>query len=120
VLVVDDDDDIREIAVASLELTRDWAVVSACDGKEALSVAREVKPDAILLDVMMPDMDGPSVVRSLDENPSTRAIPVILLTAKVQFHDRHRYLREGVEGVIAKPFDPLQLADTVSEILHWP
>lgn len=118
-LIVDDDDDIREIAAASLELTSGWDVLSASCGSEGITSAVASHPDAILLDVMMPDMDGPAAFRILRADPRTSAIPVILLTAKVQTADRQRYLGLGVEGVIAKPFDPLTLARRVAETLRW-
>jgi CheY-like chemotaxis protein len=118
-LIVDDEDDIREVAGASLELTYGWSILSARNGKEGLEVAFANAPDAILLDVMMPDMDGPTAFGFLRADERTVNTPVILLTAKVQAADRQRYLQIGVQGVIAKPFDPLRLADEVAEILHW-
>jgi len=113
ILVVDDEDDIREIATVSLELTESWDVRTAASGAEALRIAPEFRPDAILLDVMMPEMDGPTTFRRLQEDPSTRDIPVVLLTAKVQAADRQRFLQLGVRGMIAKPFDPLTLGQQV-------
>lgn len=118
-LIVDDDDDIREIAASSLELTTSWEIASAASGAEGIAKATSMSPDAILLDVMMPDMDGPTAFRLLRSNEATVHIPVILLTAKVQTADRQRYLNLGVNGVIAKPFDPLTLADLVAETLQW-
>jgi CheY-like chemotaxis protein len=118
VLVVDDEADIREIASASLELMYGWDVVTASNGREAVAIASHTEVDAILLDVMMPDMDGPTVFGMLRDTKAI-ATPVILLTAKVQSADRQRYMQIGVQGVIAKPFDPLLLADTVAEILGW-
>ena len=119
VLVVDDDDDIREITAASLELTRGWIIATATRGSEAIREAATLRPDAILLDVMMPDMDGPTAFRILRSNPETEHIPVILLTARTRTNDRDQYTRLGVEGVIAKPFDPFTLADRVAATLRW-
>lgn len=119
ILIVDDNDDVREVAAASVELTRGWEVLTASCGSEALEVARVATPAAILLDVMMPDLDGPTVFGMLRADARTCHIPVILLTAKVQTQDRQRYLRIGVADVIAKPFDPMTLADTIAAILHW-
>ncbi len=119
VLIVDDDEDIREITAASLEVTRGWNIVSASCGSEAIKEASAQRPDAILLDVMMPDMDGPTAFRILRSNPETERIPVILLTAKIQSTDCQRYMQLGVEGVIAKPFDPFTLAERVAETLRW-
>lgn len=115
---MDDENDIREIACASLELMYGWDVITARNGKEALEVASRNRVDAVLLDVMMPDMDGPTVFGLLRDSSCGRT-PVILLTAKVQTADRQRYMEMGVQGVIAKPFDPVALADAVAEILGW-
>lgn len=119
VLVIDDEDDIREVAQLSLEAVAGWEVYSASSGSEGLRVAAERAPDAILLDVMMPEMDGPSTFRALQAQPSTAGIPVILLTAKVQASDRSRFEGLGVSGVLSKPFDPMELARQVSETLGW-
>jgi CheY-like chemotaxis protein len=119
-LVIDDEEDIREVASLTLELKEGWDVAAAGSGAEGLKLARNAIPDAILLDVMMPDMDGPTTLRLLRNLPETRSIPVIFLTAKVQAADRRRYLGMGVNGVIAKPFDPLTLGRTICECLDWP
>lgn len=120
VLVVDDEDDIREVAQLSLELMGDLTVIPASSGQEALEKARLERPDAILLDVMMPDMDGPTALRHLQAADETRHIPVVLLTAKVQSSDRRQFSDLGVSGVISKPFDPMQLAAELSAHLGWP
>jgi CheY-like chemotaxis protein len=119
ILVVDDEDHIREIASVSLELTRHWQISTAASGAEAIRAAQEMRPDAILLDVMMPEMDGPTTLGRLQEDPSTRDIPVIFLTAKVQAADRRRFKELGVRSMIAKPFDPLRLATDVAAALEW-
>jgi CheY-like chemotaxis protein len=119
ILVVDDEDDIREVAQLSLEMVGGWQVLAAGSGAEALRRAQEERPDAILLDVMMPGMDGPTTFRSLQSNPATRGIPVILLTAKVQPADRRRFDDLGVAGVLSKPFDPMELAAQVASALGW-
>ena len=118
-LVIDDEEDIREVASLTLELKEGWDVAAAGSGAEGLKLARDGAPDAILLDVMMPDMDGPTTLRLLRNLPETRSIPVIFLTAKVQAADRRRYLGMGVNGVIAKPFDPLTLGRSICECLSW-
>src|SRR5207247_4983585 len=118
-LVIDDEEDIREVASLTLELKEGWDVVAAGSGAEGLKLARGGVPDAILLDVMMPDMDGPTTLRLLRHMPETRSIPVIFFTAKVQAADRRRYLSMGVSGVIAKPFDPLTLGRSICECLSW-
>ena len=119
ILIIDDEDDIREVAQVSLEMVGGWEVVTARSGREGLDKARSDKPDAILLDVMMPEMDGPSTWQKLQDDESTRSIPVILLTAKVQAADQRRFASLGVQGVITKPFDPLQLSKDVSARLGW-
>lgn len=119
VLLVDDEEDIREIAQVSLEMVAGWEVRTAPDGPEALATASAEHPDVILLDVMMPDMDGPTVVERLREDEQTRSIPVILLTAKTQAADRERFAALGVTGVLSKPFDPMTLAEDVAETLGW-
>jgi CheY-like chemotaxis protein len=119
-LVIDDEEDIREVASLTLELKEGWEVAAAGSGAEGVTLARGCAPDAILLDVMMPDLDGPSTLRLLRSLPETKSIPVIFLTAKVQAADRRRYLDLGVSGVIAKPFDPLTLGRSICECLDWP
>ena len=80
-------------------------------------MARDERPDAILLDVMMPDLDGPATFSKLQADPQTRDIPVILLTAKAHTADRRRFAALGVAGVLTKPFDPTKLSDQVTAIL---
>ncbi len=109
ILIIDDEEDIREVAALSLETVAGWEVMSASSGAQGLTRAIEQKPDAILLDVMMPGMDGPTTFRELRNNPATAHIPVLLLTAKVQSTDQRRFADLGVEAVLFKPFDPLTL-----------
>ena len=119
-LLVDDEPDIREVAQMSLETTTDWAIETAGSGEDALARIEAGGVDAVLLDVMMPDMDGPAIFKKLRSERATRNLPVILLTAKVQASDQERFDEMGVAGVIGKPFDPLLLADQIAEILGWP
>jgi CheY-like chemotaxis protein len=119
VLVIDDEEDIREVAKLSLEMVGGYEVLLARSGAEGLAMAQAEIPDTILLDVMMPEMDGPSTFRKLQENPATRKIPVIFITAKVQAADQRRFKDLGVTSVIAKPFDPVKLASQVSAALGW-
>jgi len=120
ILIVDDEDDIREVAQMSLEMVAGWEVIPARSGDEGVRLAAEHRPDAILLDVMMPGMDGPATAERLRDRPETAEIPVILLTAKVQPADRRRLEALGVAGVLAKPFDPMELAGQISGLLGWP
>jgi len=117
ILVIDDENDIQEVARLSLQLTENWTVFSANSGAAGTLLALAEGPDAILLDVMMPDMDGPSTLRVLQQQGST--IPVIFLTAKVQLADREKYMQLGVRGIISKPFDPLTLGRQIREMLAW-
>ncbi len=119
ILLVDDEDDIREVAQMSLEMTAGWEVVTAASGAEALRMAAAERPDAILLDVMMPGMDGPATARELKAGAATADIPIVLLTAKVQAADRRRFDGLGVAGILSKPFDPMTLADEVTGVLGW-
>ena len=117
-LLIDDEDDIREVAKLSLELVAHWDVLTACSGAEGIERAIEHQPDAILLDVMMPGMDGAATYAALRSSAATRDIPVVLLTAKI--FDRAGD-RRGLEGitVISKPFDPMRLATQVAAALGW-
>ena len=119
ILIIDDEDDIRQVAALSLETISGWDVVLARSGAEGVEVAIREKPDAILLDVMMPEMDGPTTFLKLQATPQTAAIPVLLLTAKVQGSDQRRFAGLGVAGILFKPFDPLLLSRQVSEVLGW-
>jgi CheY-like chemotaxis protein len=119
ILIIDDEDDIREVAALSLETVAGWEVAVASSGAQGLVRAAEYNPDAILLDVMMPGMDGPSTFRELRKNPLTARIPVLLLTAKVQSNDQRRFADLGVEAVLFKPFDPLTLSAQIAGALGW-
>ena len=119
ILIIDDEDDIREVAALSLESVAGWDVVTANSGAQGVARAIEHQPDAILLDEMMPGMDGPSTFRELRKNPATAKIPVLLLTAKVQSSDQRRFADLGVESVLFKPFDPMTLADQIAGVLGW-
>jgi CheY-like chemotaxis protein len=119
VLIIDDEDDIREVAALSLETVAGWNVVTANCGPQGLLMAVSEKPDAILLDVMMPEMDGPTTFKNLQANPETSHIPVLLLTAKVQGVDQRRFASLGVKAVLFKPFDPLTLSEEMAAVLGW-
>lgn len=119
ILVIDNEEYIGEVAQICLETVAGWKVLTARSGHSGLILAESEQPDAILLDVMMPDMDGPTTFQHLQANPATQDIPVIFLTAKAQAHDRARYESMGVKTAIAKPFNPLELASLVAEALNW-
>jgi CheY-like chemotaxis protein len=119
ILVVDDDDDILEVAQMSLEVVGGWTVTTAADGEQALDRARTEQPDAIVMDVMMPVMDGPTAAVALRADPATAGIPVVLLTASVQPAERAALAELPVAGVLGKPFDPMLLPAELSAILGW-
>lgn len=119
VLVVDDDPLLREVAKVALEMVGGWTVLTAESGLEAQEVASIEQPDALLLDVMMPGMDGPSTVLALQEDPATRNIPVVFLTAKMSGQGSEEWAGLPVIGVIPKPFDPMTLSAEVARLLGW-
>lgn len=118
VLVVDDDDSIRMVAEVALETVGGWEVLSVDNGHTAVEVAVSQQPEAVLLDVMMPGLDGIATLTLLKADPATRAIPVVLVTAKIGVGDTEW---EGLDivGVIAKPFDPMTLASDVAALVGW-
>jgi CheY-like chemotaxis protein len=113
VLHVDDEPDIREVVELALGLDPSLAVQSCGSGPAALIAAAAWAPDLILLDVMMPGMDGPTTLAHLRESPKTADIPVVFMTARVQQRELDRFVSLGAEGVIPKPFDPMTLAASV-------
>jgi two-component system, OmpR family, response regulator len=116
VLLVDDEPDIRRLAQLALRTVGALDVLLASSGREALELVSAERPDLIVLDVMMPGMDGQTVLNRLRSDPLTAGIPVILLTAKAQLHEVDEYLKGGAAGVIRKPFDPMTLADEIRRI----
>jgi CheY-like chemotaxis protein len=119
VLVIDDEDVVQEVIQGCLEDVVGWETLLASSGSEGLRIAAAAQPDAILLDVSMPDMDGVETFQQLLGNAATCHIPVILLTAKIQPADQARFAQLGIVGVIAKPFDPMTLADQMAAELGW-
>jgi CheY-like chemotaxis protein len=119
VVLVDDEDDIRLVARASLERLAGWTVYPASSGAEGVALARAERPDAIVLDVMMPGMDGPATLAALRADPATASIPVVFLTAKVQAAERRRLEELGAAGGVAKPFDPMALAAELAAAFGW-
>jgi two-component system OmpR family response regulator len=113
VLYIDDEPDIREIAVMSLELDSTFEVRSCPDGESALALIPAWRPDVVLLDVMMPSMDGPATLGHIRALPNGTDIPVVFITARAQPEDVDGMLALGAAGVIPKPFNPMELADKV-------
>jgi two-component system, OmpR family, alkaline phosphatase synthesis response regulator PhoP len=119
ILLIDDEEDIREVLQTCLEMIGGWEVFSAFSGHVGIEMAKAKQPDAILLDVMMPDIDGPSTLRLLQAEPTTKNIPVIMLTAKAQAAEQSYFANLKVYGVLKKPFDPLRITEQIQKILGW-
>ncbi|MBD2307725.1 response regulator [Chroococcidiopsis sp. FACHB-1243] len=117
ILVIDDEDDIRQLIQTCLEIMGGWQVLTARSGKEGLLYALNERPDAILLDVMMPDEDGLTTLQKLQNHPTISNIPVVLLTARGRFVDRE-FTQLGAKAVLNKPFNPLKIADQIAAVLN--
>jgi CheY-like chemotaxis protein len=116
ILYVEDDSDIRTVTAMALEAVGGFTVIACDSGKEALAMAPDANADLILLDVMMPGMDGLATLSALRGLPQTADTPVIFMTAKVQASEIQHYLRLGATGVISKPYDPMMLSTQIGEI----
>jgi CheY-like chemotaxis protein len=119
ILVIDDEIDLGFVISTCLEEFGNWKVCIANSAKEGFTLAQTKQPDAILLDVMMPEMDGIALFKQLQSEPTTQAIPIIFMTAKVQNSDLKQFAKLGVIGVISKPFDPLKLVEQITDIMQW-
>lgn len=117
ILVVDDDDAVREIVRSCFEDVAGWLVAAADSGREGLKLVQSYNFDAIVLDMMMPEMDGVAFLRHLREIPEMQFVPVILLTAKVDAAGAETLRMLNVEKIIAKPFDPILLVEQVDQFL---
>jgi two-component system, OmpR family, response regulator len=116
ILLAEDDPDIQEIAVMALEDFGEYDVVPCNSGVEAVEKTPQVRPDLILMDVMMPEMDGPTALKTIRQMPDIANIPVIFLTARSQPHEVNEYIAMGAIDVIKKPFDPLSLCEDIEII----
>lgn len=116
ILLVEDEADIRMVAKLALESVGGFSVDACGSGQEALARAEAAAPDLIMLDVMMPGMDGPATLAELRALPSLGATPVVFMTAKVQPQEVAHYRALGAIDVVAKPFDPMALAQTIKAI----
>jgi two-component system, OmpR family, alkaline phosphatase synthesis response regulator PhoP len=119
VLIIDDEEAIQAVVQCSLDLLAGWVVITASSGMEGVARASDEQPDMILLDGMMPEMDGLATFQALQQNPKTRSIPVIFLTAKAQAMEKRLFHDAGANGIITKPFNSLELANQISRILNW-
>jgi CheY-like chemotaxis protein len=118
ILLAEDDLDIQTVIRMSLRVRGVKDIVVADNGEECLALANEVKPDVILLDVMMPKLDGYETCRRLKADPATQSIPVIFLTAKAQYFEVKRGIDVGALGYLIKPFDPMTLHDQITALLE--
>ena len=119
ILIIDDEPDIREITKISLQITKHWEVLTAASGPEGIETATSQAIDAILLDLLMPNMDGLSTLKALKINRDTHNIPVVLLTATAKLALKAEYLEWGAHGILTKPFDPGILGGQIEVILGW-
>lgn len=117
ILLIDDEDDIRTVAQMSLQMVGGFEVSEADGGEAGLEKAKEILPDLILLDAMMPGLDGPSTLARLREIPECKDITVVFLTAKAQRSEIERLGSLDVSGVMTKPFDPMELPNQVRQYL---
>ncbi|HCM84325.1 MAG TPA: response regulator [Alphaproteobacteria bacterium] len=116
ILCIDDESDILEVAKMCLETIGGLQVTCLNSGAEAVAKAEAIQPDIIMLDVMMPEMDGPSTLKKLRENPALNHIPIVFMTARVQPSEVQEYMAMGAAGVVPKPFDPMLITAQVTEI----
>jgi CheY-like chemotaxis protein len=119
ILIIDDEEVIQIVIQECLEELTQWNVLTASSGSEGIEIARSQIPDVILLDVLMSGMDGITTFQKLQEDPTSKAIPVILLTAKVQSDEQAQFSQLAIAGIITKPFDPMTLAEQIAEMLGW-
>lgn len=117
IVYVEDDDDIREVGLLALEHVGQFDVLACASGEEAVDKAVDFKPDLVLLDVMMPGMDGIETFERLRQKPELSAIPIVFMTAKVHNDEVARYREMGANGVIPKPFEPMTLCDEIRLIM---
>ena len=116
VLCIDDEEDILQVAKLSLEIVGGLQISTCRGSKDAVADAVRLRPDLILLDVMMPERDGPATLEALRAEPASADIPVVFMTAKVQPAEVAHYLSLGAIGVVSKPFDPMALADQIKSL----
>ncbi|MFA6208268.1 MAG: response regulator [Candidatus Obscuribacterales bacterium] len=118
VLLVDDNADLRKLVSKTLTSLCNWHVETAGSGLEALSFLEKQKPDLILMDVSMPQMDGLTAIEEIKKRKEWRGIPIILITARVQNHEMNQYRHLAIAGVISKPFDPMKLPNQINRLIE--
>ncbi|BBC24408.1 response regulator [Pseudanabaena sp. ABRG5-3] len=119
IVLIDDEEYICQIVQTCVEVFSDWKVIAARSGKEGLAAIATAQPDAILLDILMPNMDGFAVLKRLKASTTLVDIPIVLLTARADLAEAHKIAELGVQGIIVKPFHPTQITSEISQILSW-
>ncbi len=119
VLIIDDEPGIRRILQISLKALTSWEVLVASSGSAGLEIATAERPDVILLDMMMPGMDGVTTLHRLREQIGIQHIPIIILTAKAQASEQQEFSHLAIQGVITKPFKAVNLVDQIRSLLNW-
>ncbi|MEM7556874.1 MAG: response regulator [Cyanobacteria bacterium P01_A01_bin.84] len=117
ILIVDDEKDVRSLIALGLEMQAGWTVLNANSGAEGIAIAASKQPDVILLDLMMPDMDGRTTLQKLKLNPATQKIPVILMTAKSKSSVEESFVNLDLAAIFTKPLRPLNLAQQITEVI---
>ncbi len=118
-LIIDDDEAIQLIVKFGINIAAGWEVISASAGDAGIEIAKRELPDAILLDLMMPGIDGIATCRALQTDRITANIPVILMTGSIQTAHSSQFPDLGISGIITKPFNSIDLPAQISKILHW-
>ena len=119
ILVIDDEEYVREVIQICLETVAGWEVIAANSGISGIEIAEKEQPDAILLDVMMPEMDGIMTFKQLQLSQLTKNIPIVLLTAKAEVTQDQELAKIGIKATIPKPFEPLELPIQIAKALNW-
>jgi two-component system, OmpR family, alkaline phosphatase synthesis response regulator PhoP len=119
ILIIDDEEPIQLVVQFGIQMAAGWSVLRASSGRAGIEIAENEPLDVILLDIMMPEMDGVSTFQELQANPKTGGIPVIFLTAKAQTAEKRQFQELGASGLITKPFNALDLPEQITKILHW-
>lgn len=116
ILYAEDEPDVQTVVELTVQALSDYEIKICDNGRILLDNVEEYSPDLILLDVMMPEMDGPTTLKALQSNEKTKKIPVIFMTAKAQSHEIENFQQEGILGVITKPFDPMLLCSEIGKL----
>ncbi len=119
VLLIDDEEYMHQIVKTCIELFSDWKTATARSGEEGLAIVTDLNPDAIVLDMMMPNMDGFTFLKKLQADQQLASIPVVLLTSRVDLTEPQKIAQLGVKGAICKPFRATKLVDQIAKLLDW-